>query len=69
MCSSDLAIARVPFDEEAYKADLDIPETLGEPGYSTRESLWARPTFEVNGMWGGYQGVGTKTVLDRKSVV
>ncbi|MEM9475858.1 MAG: dipeptidase [Pseudomonadota bacterium] len=57
------AIARVPFDEEAYKADLDIPETLGEPGYSTRESLWARPTFEVNGMWGGYQGVGTKTVL------
>lgn len=57
------AFARVPFDEETYKADLGIPDTFGEAGYSTRETLWARPTFEVNGMWGGYQGVGTKTVL------
>ncbi len=57
------AIARVPWDEAAYLAQTGAPATLGEPGYSTRENLWARPTLEVNGLTSGWQGEGTKTVL------
>lgn len=57
------AIARVPFDEGEYLAETGAPAVYGEPGYSVRERLWARPTLEVNGLWGGYQGLGTKTVL------
>ena len=57
------AIARVPWDEAAYLAQTGAPSTLGEPGYTTRENLWARPTLEVNGLTSGWQGAGTKTVL------
>lgn len=57
------AIARVPFDEAKYIADLGVPDVFGEEGFTTRERLWARPTFEVNGIWGGWQGNGVKTVL------
>ena len=57
------AIARVPFDEAEYIADLGVPDVFGEEGYTTRERLWARPTFELNGIWGGWQGNGIKTVL------
>ena len=57
------AIARVPYDEVQYIADLGIPDVFGEQGYTTRERLWARPTFELNGIWGGYSGNGIKTVL------
>lgn len=55
-------IARVPYDEDAYIAELGVPALFGEAGFSTRERLWARPTLDVNGIWGGYQGLGTKTV-------
>jgi acetylornithine deacetylase/succinyl-diaminopimelate desuccinylase-like protein len=55
--------ARLPFDEEAFRAELGVPELHGEPGYSTRERIGARPTCDVHGMWGGYQGAGAKTVL------
>ena len=61
------AIAKIPFDEKKYAEDLGVPETFGETGYTTPERLWARPTFELNGMWGGYQGKGTKTVLPAKA--
>ena len=57
------AIVRVPFDEAKYISDLGVPDVFGEEGYSTRERLWARPTFELNGIWGGWQGNGIKTVL------
>ncbi len=56
-------IAKVPFDEDAYRAELGVEEVFGEAGYSTRERLWARPTLEINGLTGGYQGQGSKTVL------
>ena len=60
-------IAAVPFDEEKLKADLAIDDVYGEPNYTTRERAWARPTLEVNGMWGGFQGAGTKTVLPNEA--
>lgn len=56
-------IAAVPFDVEAVKADLRIPATFSEAGYTPREASWARPTLEVNGIWGGFQEEGIKTVL------
>ena len=56
-------IAAVPYDEQEYMAGLGIAEFYGEPGYTTRERTWARPTLEVNGLWGGFIGEGTKTVI------
>jgi acetylornithine deacetylase/succinyl-diaminopimelate desuccinylase-like protein len=56
-------IAAVPFDEAAYKERLGIEATFGEVGYTTLERAWARPTLELNGIWGGFSGDGTKTVL------
>jgi acetylornithine deacetylase/succinyl-diaminopimelate desuccinylase-like protein len=60
-------IGRVPFDERAYLKDLGLDEVLGEPGYSTLERAWIRPTLEVNGIWGGFQGDGIKTVLPNEA--
>ena len=57
------SIARIPYDEAAYLAETGAPATFGEPGYSTRERLWGRPTLDVNGLTSGWQGAGTKTVL------
>ncbi|HKW47547.1 MAG TPA: dipeptidase [Gemmatimonadaceae bacterium] len=57
------AITELPFHEQAYLAQVGAPATFGEPGYSTLERQWTRPTLEVNGMWGGYQGPGEKTVI------
>lgn len=53
----------LPFDEDNYRAEVGAPELFGEDGSSTLERLWTRPTLEVNGLWGGYTGEGTKTVL------
>lgn len=57
------AINGIPHDVEAYQAQLGIPEFFGEPGYNTRERNWIRPTLELNGIWGGFQGDGAKTVI------
>jgi acetylornithine deacetylase/succinyl-diaminopimelate desuccinylase-like protein len=57
------AIAALPFDERAYLAQVGAPSAVGEPGYTTLERQWTRPTIEVNGMWGGYEGPGQKTVI------
>jgi acetylornithine deacetylase/succinyl-diaminopimelate desuccinylase-like protein len=56
-------IASLPFDESAYLAQVGAPSAFGEPGYTTLERQWTRPTLEVNGMWGGYTGPGQKTVI------
>lgn len=57
------AYATLGFDEAAFQAGLGVPALVGEPGYTTLERLWIRPTVEVNGMGGGYQGAGGKTVV------
>ena len=54
---------RLPFDEQAFRDHLDVAALGGEPGYTTLEKLWTRPTCEVNGMLSGYTGEGAKTVL------
>ena len=56
-------IAAVPYDERDYKERLDVDALFGEEGYTPLERTWARPTLEINGVWGGFQGEGTKTVL------
>ncbi len=57
------AIARIPFDGDDYLKELGLAEEFGEPGYTNRERGWVRPTLEVNGIWGGFQEEGIKTVL------
>lgn len=59
--------ARLPFNEQAFKDSLEIDEVFGEEGYTTLERKSARPTLDVNGIWGGYQGEGAKTVLPAKA--
>jgi acetylornithine deacetylase/succinyl-diaminopimelate desuccinylase-like protein len=54
--------AQVPFDEAEYKAKLELSELWGEPGYTPLERNWGRPTLDLNGIWGGFQGPGIKTV-------
>lgn len=58
---------KLPFDLCEYKKDLDVKEVNGEMGYSTLERVWARPSFDVNGIKGGYIGDGQKTVLPSKA--
>ncbi len=60
-------MALAPFDEQEYKDDLGVKELWGEKGYSTNERTGIRPTIELNGIWGGYQGEGAKTVLPSKA--
>ena len=60
--------ARLPFDDAAYMQDIGIQEFSGEEGYSPLERLWARPTFEVNGLASGFSGEGAKTVLPAKAM-
>lgn len=60
-------MAKAPFSLEAYKKDLAIDDVWGEAGYSTVERTSIRPTLEVNGIWGGYIGEGSKTVLPSKA--
>lgn len=59
--------ADLEFDDEEYQKDLGINGLMGEVNYTTLERRWARPTFDVNGIWGGYQGEGSKTVLPAKA--
>lgn len=56
--------AKLPFDEERWVTETALSRgTKGEQGFSTLERIWARPTAEVNGMWGGYTGPGHKTIV------
>jgi acetylornithine deacetylase/succinyl-diaminopimelate desuccinylase-like protein len=56
-------VTTLPFDEDAYLKSVGAPGGYGEAGYSLLERQWLRPTLELNGLWGGYQGPGSKTVI------
>ncbi len=58
---------QIPFDEEKYKQAIDVNALLGEKGYSTLERNSCRPCFDICGIWGGYTGEGSKTVLPSKA--
>src|SRR5277367_4917383 len=51
------------FDEKAFLGGIGLTKPVGERGYSALERLWARPTADINGIWGGYTGPGSKTVI------
>ncbi|MFK7765257.1 MAG: M20/M25/M40 family metallo-hydrolase [Roseobacter sp.] len=59
-------IAEIPYDEGA-SFEAIAAQPVGEEGYSSLERLWMRPTVDVNGMWGGYTGAGSKTVIPNEA--
>ena len=56
-------IAELPFDDEAFRARIDVAALAGESDYGTLERIGTRPTLDVNGLWGGFQGAGSKTII------
>ncbi len=60
-------LKELPFDEAKFLSDLGIPTGLGEAGYTTLERRWSRPTCDVNGIKGGYQGEGPKTIIPSRA--
>lgn len=60
-------IKQIPFNEELYKKNLGVTTLFGEKGYSTLERTGIRPTLDICGIWGGYTGEGSKTVLPSKA--
>jgi len=58
---------KAPYDEKEYKEELGVKELWGEKDFTTYERTGIRPTIEINGIWGGYQGEGAKTVLPSKA--
>ncbi len=61
------SFAALGLDEQAYAKELGVSALPGEPGFSALERTWARPTLELNGIFGGFQGEGTKTVIPAKA--
>lgn len=59
--------SNLPFSEPDYLAQLGTSAPWGEAGYSTLERRWARPTCDVNGIYGGYQGEGPKTIIPARA--
>jgi acetylornithine deacetylase/succinyl-diaminopimelate desuccinylase-like protein len=57
------AFVKLGYNEEQVAKELGLKELYGEAGYSMLERIWARPTLEINGIYGGFQGEGTKTVI------
>ncbi len=61
------AYRKLPWSDKRYATDLGVRQLYGEKGYTTLERVWARPTLECNGIWGGFTGEGAKTVLPSKA--
>lgn len=62
-------LAKLPFDEEAYLKWIGASEAIGEAGFTTNQRRWFRPTLEFNGISGGYEGEGSKTIVPHKASV
>ncbi|MGB7023844.1 MAG: dipeptidase [Candidatus Acidiferrales bacterium] len=63
------ALERLTFDEKKYLVEVGVPVGFGERGYDMLARQWYRPTIEINGLYGGYQGPGSKTVLPSEAYV
>jgi len=59
--------AKLNFSDAAFTKQLGVTGLIGEAGYSTLERRWARPTFDIHGLWSGYQGEGGKTIIPAKA--
>ncbi len=57
------SLRKLPHSDAQFKKSIGAPDLFGEPGFTTLERIWARPTLEVNGIWGGFTGDGAKTVI------
>ena len=57
------AFAALPFDDDTYRLSVGVPALFGEVGYTSLERRGARPTLDLNGIWGGFQGAGGKTII------
>jgi acetylornithine deacetylase/succinyl-diaminopimelate desuccinylase-like protein len=62
------AFAKVPFNETTFAEQIGVSATPGEAGYTLLERLWARPTLDCNGIGGGFQGEGSKTVIPNEAM-
>ncbi len=60
-------MAKVPFDEDGVRNQAGVPSLFGEAGYSPVERVWVRPTLDANGIWGGFQGEGIKTIIPSRA--
>lgn len=58
---------RLPWKKKDFAKAVGAPDYCGEKGFTTLEQLWVRPTLDLNGIWGGYQGEGAKTVIPSKA--
>lgn len=58
---------KLKFSEKKYAKELGVAELMGEKGYSTLERVWARPTLDCNGIFGGFTGSGAKTIIPSKA--
>lgn len=61
------ALRALPWNEEVFRNTVGAPHLCGEKGYSIPEQIWCRPTFELNGVWGGYTEEGAKTVIPSRA--
>lgn len=65
----ELSVLDTSFDQQGLQESFGIRVFRGESGYTLRESNWIRPVLEINGMWGGYNGKGFKTVIPSEAHV
>lgn len=60
-------LSALPFDEKLFMDRIGVDGLSGEAGYTTLERRWSRPTYDISGLWSGYQGEGAKTVLPARA--